>query len=55
MSPDLAVTISIGVTCCGAAADLPAALRQADALLYQAKQNGRNLVRVAGPMNRSPP
>jgi len=48
MSPDLAVTISIGVTCCGAAADLPAALRQADELLYQAKQNGRNLVRVAG-------
>jgi diguanylate cyclase (GGDEF)-like protein len=46
--PDLAVTISIGVTCCGAAADLPAALRQADELLYQAKQNGRNLVRVAG-------
>ena len=43
--PDLRVTISLGLTT-AAAADFPATLLAADQLLYQAKQGGRNMVKV---------
>jgi diguanylate cyclase (GGDEF)-like protein len=43
--PDLRVTISLGLTS-AAAADFPATLLAADQLLYQAKQGGRNMVKV---------
>jgi diguanylate cyclase (GGDEF)-like protein len=42
--PDLRVTISLGLS--GGAADFAAALQAADRLLYEAKQGGRNAVRV---------
>jgi diguanylate cyclase (GGDEF)-like protein len=40
----LAVTISIGVACGSHSSELKTVLLQADTLLYQAKQNGRNRV-----------
>jgi diguanylate cyclase (GGDEF)-like protein len=42
---DLQVTISLGLTC-AAEKDFTAALLVADKLLYQAKEGGRNMVKI---------
>jgi diguanylate cyclase (GGDEF)-like protein/PAS domain S-box-containing protein len=43
---DVRVTISIGATLALAADDMDSLLKRADSLLYQAKRDGRNLVRL---------
>ncbi|OYV39584.1 MAG: hypothetical protein B7Z80_06860 [Rhodospirillales bacterium 20-64-7] len=47
LRPGLAVTLSIGLTCGSRAGDAEDAMAQADALLYRAKQSGRNQVQFS--------
>lgn len=47
ISPGLSVTVSIGLCVCGARVEAAQLIEQADAVLYQAKKEGRNRVVVA--------
>lgn len=53
--PPAAVTVSVGVTARADGQNVDAALRAADAALYEAKRAGRNRVRFAGAASQAAP